>query len=40
MIMGGADLDSGVTVNPQALVLKAMKLEAGIHTGSPTQRIS
>ena len=40
MLMGGAHLDSGVTVNPQSLVLKAMKLEAGIHAGSPTQRIS
>ena len=40
MLMGGAHLDSGVTVDPQSLVLKAMNLEAGIHAGSPTQRIS
>jgi serine acetyltransferase len=39
MLMGGAHLDSGVTVDPQSLVLKAMKLNAGVHAGSPTQRI-
>ena len=39
MLMGGAHLDSGVTVDPQSLVLKAMKLDAGVHAGSPTQRI-
>jgi non-ribosomal peptide synthetase-like protein len=40
MLMGGAHLDAGVTVDPQSLVLKAMNLEPGVHTGSPTQRIS
>jgi non-ribosomal peptide synthetase-like protein len=40
MLMGGAYLESGVTVNPQSLVLKAMNLESGVHAGSPTQRIS
>ena len=39
MLMGGAHLDSGVTVDPQSLVLKAMSLEPGVHAGSPTQRI-
>ena len=40
MLMGGAHLDSDVTVDPQSLVLKAMNLETGVHSGSPTQRIS
>jgi carbonic anhydrase/acetyltransferase-like protein (isoleucine patch superfamily) len=40
MLMGGAQLDSNVTVDPQSLVLKAMNLESGVHAGSPTQRIS
>jgi serine acetyltransferase len=40
MLMGGAHLDSNVTVDPQSLVLKAMNLESGVHAGSPTQRIS
>jgi non-ribosomal peptide synthetase-like protein len=39
MLMGGAHLDAGVTVDPQSLVLKAMNLEPGVHAGSPTQRI-
>ena len=39
ILMGGAHLDSGVTVDPQSLVLKAMSLEPGVHAGSPTQRI-
>ena len=39
MLMGGAHLEPGVTVNPQSLVLKAMNLEPGVHAGSPTQRI-
>jgi serine acetyltransferase len=37
MLMGGAALAPGTTVQPQALVLKSMRLEAGIHDGSPTQ---
>ena len=40
MLMGGAHLESGVTVNPQSLVLKAMNLASGVHAGSPTQQIS
>ena len=40
MLMGGAHLEAGVTVDPQSLVLKAMSLEPGVHAGSPTQRIS
>jgi non-ribosomal peptide synthetase-like protein len=40
MLMGGAHLEAGVTVDPQSLVLKAMNLESGVHAGSPTQRIS
>ena len=39
MLMGGAHLEPGVTVDPQSLVLKAMNLESGVHAGSPTQRI-
>ena len=37
MLMGGAELAPGTSVQPQALVLKSMRLEAGIHDGSPTQ---
>jgi len=39
MLMGGAHLEPGVTVDPQSLVLKAMRLASGVHAGSPTQRI-
>lgn len=40
MLMGGAHLEPGVTVDPQSLVLKAMNLDSGVHAGSPTQRIT
>ena len=40
MLMGGAELGSGVTVAPQSLILKAMQLGPGTHAGSPTQLIS
>ena len=37
MLMGGATLEDDVTVSPQSLILKAMRLAPGLHTGSPTQ---
>lgn len=40
MMMGGAQLDSGVTVHPQTLILKSMHLAAGHHAGSPAQLLS
>ncbi|MBT5005381.1 MAG: hypothetical protein HOM95_01695, partial [Halieaceae bacterium] len=35
MLMGGANLEAGVTVHPQSLIFKAMHLSRGIHAGNP-----
>jgi len=40
MLMGGATLADNVTVSPQSLILKAMQLPPGLHTGSPTQPVN
>jgi len=40
MLMGGATLADHVTVSPQSLILKAMQLPPGLHTGSPTQPVN
>jgi carbonic anhydrase/acetyltransferase-like protein (isoleucine patch superfamily) len=40
MLMGGATLANDVTVSPQSLILKAMQLTPGLHTGSPTQPVN
>ena len=39
MLMGGADIESNVTIEAQALVLKGMRLKTGRHQGSPSQRL-
>jgi carbonic anhydrase/acetyltransferase-like protein (isoleucine patch superfamily) len=40
MLMGGATLESNVTVESQSLVLKAMQLSGGHHAGCPTQAVT
>jgi len=40
MLMGGATLEPGVTVESQSLVLKAMTLKRGVHAGSPAQPVA
>ena len=40
MLMGGATLETGVTVESQSLVLKAMQLSSGRHAGCPTQAVT
>ena len=40
MLMGGATLEPGVTVESQSLVLKAMTLKSGVHAGSPAQPVA
>ena len=40
MLMGGATLQSDVTVESQSLVLKAMQLSSGHHAGCPTQAVT